>query len=40
MALPKEERNKFTPQGDSEISLTFETGPGEMVQIKRMWNGT
>lgn len=36
----KKSRNKFAvPKETSEVSLIFETGQGETIHIKRMWNG-
>jgi DNA sulfur modification protein DndD len=36
----KKSRNKFaSPKEASEISLGFETGQGETIHIKRIWNG-
>jgi len=39
-AYLKKSRNKFAaPKETSEISLVFETGQGEAVHVKRIWNG-
>jgi DNA sulfur modification protein DndD len=36
----KKSRNKFAvPKEASEVSLIFETGQGETIHVKRMWNG-